>query len=142
MIDGVRDNYCISGSHVVRWPSGLRRRFKAPVRKGVGSNPTLIIYFFIANMHLFTFSHVNSCSITLTLFIYAILHFTICSDDPFKPHRISPLPSTPHQHVGVRKCIHTPKDNIYVRLHITSHAQQLCMRDNAPRARTYTYAYQ
>lgn len=24
----------------VAWPSGLRRRFKAPVRKGVGSNPT------------------------------------------------------------------------------------------------------
>ena len=25
---------------MVAWPSGLRRRFKAPVRKGVGSNPT------------------------------------------------------------------------------------------------------
>jgi hypothetical protein len=26
---------------VVNWPSGLRRQFKALVRKGVGSNPTL-----------------------------------------------------------------------------------------------------
>ena len=34
---------------MVRWPSGLRRQTKAYVsnlvRKGVGSNPTLIIYF-------------------------------------------------------------------------------------------------
>ena len=34
---------------VVAWPSGLRRRFKAPVRKGVGSNPTaartLLLYY-------------------------------------------------------------------------------------------------
>ena len=29
----------------VRWPSGLRRQLKALVRKGVGSNPTLIILF-------------------------------------------------------------------------------------------------
>ena len=28
----------------VRWPSGLRRQLKALVRKGVGSNPTLIIF--------------------------------------------------------------------------------------------------
>ena len=26
------------------WPSGLRRWLKAPVRKGVGSNPTAVIY--------------------------------------------------------------------------------------------------
>ncbi len=25
------------------WPSGLRRRIKAPVRKGVGSNPTIVM---------------------------------------------------------------------------------------------------
>ena len=27
------------------WPSGLRRWLKAPVRKGVGSNPTAVTYF-------------------------------------------------------------------------------------------------
>ena len=26
------------------WPSGLRRWLKAPVRKGVGSNPTAVTY--------------------------------------------------------------------------------------------------
>ena len=26
------------------WPSGLRRRLKAPFRKGVGSNPTAVIF--------------------------------------------------------------------------------------------------
>ena len=29
----------------VRWPSGLRRQLKALVRKGEGSNPSLIILF-------------------------------------------------------------------------------------------------
>ena len=29
----------------VTWPSGLRRQLKALVRKGVGSNPTVIILF-------------------------------------------------------------------------------------------------
>jgi hypothetical protein len=29
----------------VRWPSGLRRQTKDLVRKGVGSNPTLITFF-------------------------------------------------------------------------------------------------
>ncbi len=32
---------------VVNWPSGLRRQFKALVRKGVGSNPTLANFFFL-----------------------------------------------------------------------------------------------
>ena len=32
-------------TRVVSWPSGLRRQFKALVRKGVGSNPTLAISF-------------------------------------------------------------------------------------------------
>lgn len=31
-------------SYVVRWPSGLRLQAKDLVRKGVGSNPTLIIF--------------------------------------------------------------------------------------------------
>ena len=33
----------------VAWPSGLRRWFKAPVRKGVGSNPTAakVLFYFI-----------------------------------------------------------------------------------------------
>ena len=30
------------------WPSGLRRWLQAPVRKGVGSNPTAVTLFFIA----------------------------------------------------------------------------------------------
>ncbi len=31
------------GAHKTVWPSGLRRWLKAPVRKGVGSNPTAVI---------------------------------------------------------------------------------------------------
>ena len=31
-------------SSVTAWPSGLRRQLKALVRKGVGSNPTAVIY--------------------------------------------------------------------------------------------------
>ena len=31
-----------------RWPSGLRRRFKAPFRNGVGSNPTLVTLLFFS----------------------------------------------------------------------------------------------
>ena len=27
------------------WPSGLRRWLQAPVRKGVGSNPTVVTFF-------------------------------------------------------------------------------------------------
>ena len=27
------------------WPSGLRRWLQAPVRKGVGSNPTAVIWY-------------------------------------------------------------------------------------------------
>ena len=30
------------------WPSGLRRWIKAPVRKGVGSNPTAVTYVYTA----------------------------------------------------------------------------------------------
>ena len=33
---------------VVNWPSGLRRQFKALVRKGVGSNPTLANFLLFA----------------------------------------------------------------------------------------------
>ena len=35
----------VFGSWALRtvWPSGLRRWLKAPVRKGVGSNPTAVI---------------------------------------------------------------------------------------------------
>ena len=29
------------------WPSGLRRQLKALVRKGVGSNPTAVIFLFL-----------------------------------------------------------------------------------------------
>ena len=32
------------------WPSGLRRRVKAAVRKGVGSNPTPVIFDIIYNI--------------------------------------------------------------------------------------------
>jgi hypothetical protein len=47
----------------VRWPSGLRRQTKDLVRKGVGSNPTLII--------------------VLSVFLIPFFHFPdfICYDD-------------------------------------------------------------
>ena len=31
--------------HMTVWPSGLRRWLQAPVRKGVGSNPTAVTLF-------------------------------------------------------------------------------------------------
>ena len=42
-------------SYLTVWPSGLRRWLQAPVRKGVGSNPTAVTFplnarFFIGNM--------------------------------------------------------------------------------------------
>ena len=36
------------------WPSGLRRQLKALVRKGVGSNPTAVIFEFV-HLPLFRF---------------------------------------------------------------------------------------
>ena len=36
--------YFVVTINMVRWPSGLRRQTKDLVRKGVGSNPTLIIF--------------------------------------------------------------------------------------------------
>jgi hypothetical protein len=38
----------MSDDIVITWPSGLRRQFKALVRKGVGSNPTVVIPFALA----------------------------------------------------------------------------------------------
>jgi hypothetical protein len=35
-------NYNTDQTKMTRWPSGLRRQIKALVRKGVGSNPTLV----------------------------------------------------------------------------------------------------
>ena len=37
------------------WPSGLRRWLKAPVRKGVGSNPTAVtdVFLFVAQERFF-----------------------------------------------------------------------------------------
>ena len=36
-------NTCmIDATNMTVWPSGLRRWLKAPVRKGVGSNPTAV----------------------------------------------------------------------------------------------------
>ena len=35
----------MSASSKTVWPSGLRRWLKAPVRKGVGSNPTAVICY-------------------------------------------------------------------------------------------------
>ena len=43
------------------WPSGLRRWLQAPVRKGVGSNPTAVIYKFrisAAAQMLLVLSHI------------------------------------------------------------------------------------
>ena len=34
------------------WPSGLRRWLQAPVRKGVGSNPTAVMFNITKNMLL------------------------------------------------------------------------------------------
>ena len=44
-LDAFRQGAGTRTSTKVRWPSGLRRQLKALVRKGVGSNPTLIILF-------------------------------------------------------------------------------------------------
>jgi hypothetical protein len=33
---------------MARWPSGLRRYVQVVVRKGVGSNPTLVSFFLLA----------------------------------------------------------------------------------------------
>ena len=38
------------GSSKTLWPSGLRRWLKAPVRKGVGSNPTGVIFICLWQM--------------------------------------------------------------------------------------------
>ena len=38
-----------SNRHQTVWPSGLRRWLQAPVRKGVGSNPTAVIFFFLSS---------------------------------------------------------------------------------------------
>ena len=32
------------------WPSGLRRWLKAPFRKGVGSNPTVVTFSLVSEM--------------------------------------------------------------------------------------------
>ena len=37
--------YQMDHASKARWPSGLRRQTKDLVRKGVGSNPTLVIIF-------------------------------------------------------------------------------------------------
>ena len=37
------------------WPSGLRRWLQAPVRKGVGSNPTAVISFFNGSKNGFVY---------------------------------------------------------------------------------------
>ena len=43
---------------MVRWPSGLRRQTKDLVRKGVGSNPTLIISIFFTFAYTVHATHV------------------------------------------------------------------------------------
>ena len=45
---------CVLGEllYKARWPSGLRRQTKDLVRKGVGSNPTLIIPILSINAFL------------------------------------------------------------------------------------------
>ena len=37
-----RKNCCLASIFKTVWPSGLRRWLQAPVRKGVGSNPTAV----------------------------------------------------------------------------------------------------
>ena len=43
------------------WPSGLRRWLQAPVRKGVGSNPTAVIFSRNADAW-FCFKNLNTCT--------------------------------------------------------------------------------
>ena len=48
----IRDDVSVPGSSrsvaLTVWPSGLRRWLQAPVRKGVGSNPTAVIFILLA----------------------------------------------------------------------------------------------
>ena len=53
----------------MRWPSGLRRWFKAPVCKGEGSNPSLIKF-----LYFFKLKYKNY---TITNFFIFLLHFFI-----------------------------------------------------------------
>ena len=50
-----------NSSAVVNWPSGLRRQFKALVRKGVCSNPTLANASFFSAAALSTIQEQVSC---------------------------------------------------------------------------------
>ena len=71
---------CTVGSYqLVRWPSGLRRQLKALVRKGVGSNPTLIISF-ASTLFNYSSRSVNSIPHSLqfkTLSLCCIHEFSI-----------------------------------------------------------------
>ena len=40
-----RKNCCLASIFKTVWPSGLRRWLQAPVRKGVGSNPTAVTLY-------------------------------------------------------------------------------------------------
>ena len=55
---------CLHTARTV-WPSGLRRWLKAPVRKGVGSNPTAVIILCKDDMH--KSRSVNNFLLTLLL---------------------------------------------------------------------------
>ena len=87
----------LTSRNKARWPSGLRRHVKelplipiftdSVVRKGVGSNPTLVITFALGLMISFSFTfssppnlyhHPRSCLLQLETVIVAVFGFTLC----------------------------------------------------------------
>ena len=46
-----RNNCCLPATFKTVWPSGLRRWLQAPVRKGVGSNPTAVMQWLVCAQH-------------------------------------------------------------------------------------------
>ena len=57
------------------WPSGLRRWLKAPVRKGVGSNPTGVTYTDVhwTHVHMDTYTQIFMYTYT-DMFLYTWTH--------------------------------------------------------------------
>jgi len=65
---------CACFGILVNWPSGLRRQFKALVRKGVGSNPTLAIFIFIfIFIFVFIFVFIGSVRVRVRVLLYNLI---------------------------------------------------------------------
>ena len=69
------------------WPSGLRRWLKAPVRKGVGSNPTGVTSHCICGFAFVLFSGSNcfcvGACLCLCFFLWITVSNNLCSDWSF-----------------------------------------------------------